>query len=395
MGGQALPARGATPPAPAPKTILIDGSFLSQVRQHADPALLRMVRTAADQAMQSPLVSVLDKQSTPPSGDKHDYMSLAPYFWPNPATPNHLPYLRRDGQHNPEAYAIQDHANLFRMEDNTHALALAYFFTGDETYARRAAEQLNVWFLNPATRMNPNLQYAQAVLGVNQGRGIGILDARGFASVIDALALLAGSPNWTASESAALHSWFNAYFIWLTTSAHGNAEAAAKNNHGSWYDVQAEAIALYLGKTEFARNLAEAAKSKRIAMQIQSSGSQPLEEARTKSFGYCVFNLEALMTLATESQTVGVDLWDYTAPNGGAIRVALSYLLPFADKEKIWPHENIYGLSPNSLRTPLLMAAVHFNDANYEAQALKMQNSDTPQTLLLQLEFSPPWKRDK
>src|ERR1035437_3409533 len=95
--------------------------------------------------------------------------------------------------------------------------------------------------------MNPNLSYAQAVLGVNDGRGAGILDACGFAEVVDALALLTDSSSWNASNSAALHAWFETYFNWLTTSDNGKHEAAAKNNHGSWYDVQAEAIALYLG----------------------------------------------------------------------------------------------------------------------------------------------------
>ncbi len=350
--------------------------------------MLRSLRTEAERAMKSPLVSALDKQPTPPSGDKHDYMSFAPYFWPNPSPANHLPYVRRDGQHNPEASAVEDHANLFRMENQVHALALGYFMSGDERYAKRAAEQLQVWFLNPATHMNPNLKYAQAVRGVNEARGIGILDARGFADVVDALALLSGSSHWDASENAAMHSWFSAYFTWLTTSANGNAEAAAKNNHGSWYDLQAEAIALYLGKTEFARNVAEEAKTRRIAAQIQGDGSQPLEEARTKSFGYCVLNLKALMTLATEAQTVGVDIWTYKAPNGGSIRTALDYLLPFATKQKAWEHANINGISPNSLSNPLLIAAVHYDDASYEAVALKMTTSDDPGELLLELEFA-------
>ena len=105
-------------------------------------------------------------------------MSLAPYWWPNPATPNHLPYVRKDGEHNPEASAVEDHNNLGRMAKNVHALALAYYFTGDESDAKRASLLLHVWFLDPATRMNPNMKFAQAILGVNDGRGTGILDSR-------------------------------------------------------------------------------------------------------------------------------------------------------------------------------------------------------------------------
>ena len=161
-------ARASCPPAlnrSIPRTILTDGALLDRLRRQADPAILHRVRIEADKALKAPLLSVVDKQSTPPSGDKHNYMSLAPYWWPNPATPNHLPYIRKDGEQNPEAVALHDHANLAHMEANVHALALGYFFTGDEAYAKRAAEQLHVWFLNPATRMNPNLNYAQAILG--------------------------------------------------------------------------------------------------------------------------------------------------------------------------------------------------------------------------------------
>ena len=387
------PAAAAASPgdgghAPPPRTILVAGGFLARVRQRGDAAVLREVRIEADKAMKQSPLSVMDKHATPPSGDKHDYMSLAPYFWPNPATANHLPYVRRDGQHNPQASSIEDHANLFRMEDAVHALALGYFFTGDVVYAKRASLLLHVWFLDPATRMNPGLKYAQAVLGVNEGRGTGILDARGLADVVDALALLAGSGSWTATDDAAMHTWFDAYFNWLTTSSNGRNEAAAKNNHGSWYDEQAEAIALYLGKTQFARELAETAKTKRIALQIQADGQQPLEEVRTKSFGYCVFNLQALMRLASMAQTVGVDMWSYRAEDGASIRLALDYLLPFADKQEKWSHEDIEGMSPDSLQAPLLMAALHYRDAAYEAAAIKMKGKDDAKILLLEREFA-------
>jgi hypothetical protein len=301
---------------PAPHTILIDGTFLVRARTQADPTLLAAIRADADRALKKAPTSVMDKHATPPSGDKHDYMSLAPYWWPNPDTPNHLPYIRKDGQHNPESSTIEDHNNLGEMANRVHALALAYFFTGNEAYAKHAGLLLRVWFLDPATRMNPDLRYAQAILGVNDGRGIGVLDARGFAEVVDGLAMLAGSHDWTAADDAALHDWFSKYFEWLTTSANGKDEAGQKNNHGNWYDVQAGAVASYLGKTDWLRNLAETAKTKRIGLQIEPDGQQPLEEARTKSFGYCVFSLTALEQLATIAQTVGVDVWPRARSSG-------------------------------------------------------------------------------
>ena len=389
--GPMLPARAAAPKkqVPVPKTFLIDGTALAKARMDGDAEMIRLAKIQGDRAMQDGPVSVMDKKAVPPSGDKHDYMSLAPYFWPNPATKDHLPYIRKDGQHNPEASAIPDHENFTRMAEDVHAWALAYFLADDDKYAKHAAESLRVWFLAPATRMNPNLKYAQAVLGVNDGRGTGVLESRCLTDVVDALALLAGSSDWTAKDEAGMHEWIDAYFTWLTSSANGKAEHDAKNNHGSWDDVQEASLALYLGKTDFVKDLVETAKTKRIGLQIQADGQQPMEEERTKSFGYCVFNVDALMQLATLGDEVGVDLWGYTSPAGGSIRKALDYLIPFAADPKAWGHENIAGMTPDALRAPLLMAAVHYRSVAYKEDALHIRAKDDPLQTLLVLEFMP------
>ena len=188
-----------------------------------------------------------------------------------------------------------------------------------------------------------------------------------------------------------MHAWFEAYFNWLTTSANGKHEAAAKNNHGSWYDQQAVAIALYLGKTEVARDLAEAAETKLIATQILADGQQPLEEARTRSFHYCAYNLQALTRLATEAENVGVDLWDYTGTDGGSIRAALDYLLPYAETTKKWEHADIEEVTAAALRDPLLRAAVHYKQASYESKAIKLGGDDV-NTLLLHREYAETQK---
>jgi hypothetical protein len=333
---------------------------------------------------QTPL-SVMDKKLTPPSGDKHDYMSLAPYFWPNPETKDHLPYVRHDGQHNPETALISDHVEFTKMAEGVKWLAMAYYQTGDAAYAKQASVDLHVWFLNPATRMNPNLKYAQAVKGVNDGRGTGILESRCLTDVVDGLALLQGAGEWSASDEAGMRAWIEAYFTWLTTSKNGQDEHNAKNNHGSWNDVQQSALAMYLGKTDFAKDMVETAKTKRVALQIEPDGQQPMEEARTKSFGYSVFNVTALMNLATIGDRVNVDLWDYTAPSGASVRIALDYLLKFANDPKGWGHENIEGMDANSLRRPLLMAAIHYHDVKYEKAAMKMQSKNDPEQRLLEL----------
>ena len=367
-----------------PATLAIDGAFLAKIKSHPGPSVLEAVRSEADKAMTAGPFSVVDKQDTPPSGDKHDYMSLAPYWWPNPATKNGLPYIRHDGEVNPERYKVPDDGNFNKLQNAVHALALGYYFTGKEEYASRAVMLLRTWFLDPATRMNPNLNYAQAVLGVNAGRGTGLIDVRGIPRILDGITLLAGSKSLTPQDSERLRKWFSQYYDWLENSSNGHDEAAAKNNHGSWYDQQLSAIALFLGDNESARKIAEAAETKRIAFQIQPDGSEPLELARTKSFSYSVFNLDALSRLAEEDRTTGVDLWSYRSDNGASIRAALDYLLPYAQGGKKWEHQALNGVDPDSLTEPLLLAALNYRSTDYLQDAKKLEKKPDAEILLLQ-----------
>ncbi len=367
-----------------PRTLAIDGAFLAKMKAHPTPAILDAVRSGGERALTAGPFSVMDKKDTPPSGDKHDYMSLAPYWWPNPATKDGLPYIRHDGEINPERYKVPDDANFNRLQNAVHALALGYYFTGQEEYAARAVLLLRTWFLDSATRMNPNLNYAQAVLGVNTGRGTGLIDDRGIPRILDGITLLDGSKSLTQQDIDGLRAWFSQYFDWLKNSANGHDESDAQNNHGSWYDQQITGIALFLGERDFAHRIAETAETKRIAYQIQPDGSEPLELARTKSFSYSVFNLDALERLAVEARLADVDLWSYQAKNGASIRAALDYLLPYAEGEKQWTHQALNGVDSNSLTEPLLLAALNYRSADYLQDAEKLEKNPDPEILLLQ-----------
>jgi hypothetical protein len=382
-------AASAQTRAEAPKTYLVDGELLARLSEQPNSTLVKRAIAEADSAIHAGPFTVTSKTQLPPSGDKHDYMSLAPYFWPNPATPNHLPYVRHDGEHNPQADSIPDHTNIFKMEDAVHALAVGFELTGREEYAARATLLIRTWFLDPQTRMNPSLQFAQAVLGVNDGRGTGILEARGLPYVTDAIAMLQNSHSWTKADEAAIESWFKDYYLWLTTSANGRDEAKAKNNHGSWYDFQAAGIALFLGKQADARAILMEVRTKRIAVQIEADGKQPLELARTKSFSYCVFNLDALTKLADMGDRVGVDIWKYQTPNGGSIRAALDFLTPFALNGAHWDYQDVTGFDGDALRIPLLREAVQFRNAKYLDAADRLKGKDTFEFLMLHSEFKP------
>jgi hypothetical protein len=259
---------------------------------------------------------------------------------------------------------------------NVETLGLAYYFTGNEAYAIQAAQLLRVWFLDPATRMNPNFQYAQAVPGVNSGRGIGLIETSGLTAVVDAVGLLAGSNAWSDADQRGLETWFSQFLRWMQESRNGCDEAAAKNNHGTFYDVQVASFALFVGHRELATSVLRAAGTKRIARQMEPDGRQPFELARTKSWGYSTMNLRGLMSLATLGESVGVDLWRFQTPDGRSLRKALDYLASFVVGEKKWPHEQLGGWSPDGLTPLLRKAALKHPGSPYAQMALKLDRAD-------------------
>jgi hypothetical protein len=333
---------------------------------------LAKIKSDADKTFETENYTIVNKQGVPPSGDKHDYMSQAPYFWPNPKTPNGLPYIRRDGERNPEIKKFPDHENLDKMVDSVQKLALAYYFTGKEAYAAKAAQQLRVWFVEPATRMNPNMQFAQAVPGESTGRIYGVLESRGLTRVADSIGLLENSESFTKTDRNNLEKWFTQFLDWLTTSPNGRGEGETKNNHGTLYDVQVTSYALFLGKKDLAKRVLETARQKRIASQIEADGRQPLELERTKSWNYSTMNLEGLMWLAKLGETAGVDLWNYQTNDGRGIRRALEYLYPFAAGEKKWQYQQIEGWEPQRLFPLMHFTARQYKDEKFKAMLAKI-----------------------
>jgi Alginate lyase len=319
----------------------------------------------ADDFLNVKPVSVMDKSQTPSSGDKHDYMSMGPYWWPNPNTKNGLPYIRKDGERNAEINKITDHVNEGKMTNAVGILSLAYYITKDSKYSSKASKLLHVWFLDDSTKMNPNLNYAQGIPGICTGRGIGIIELSHIYNIIDAIGILETSNEWAKNDDEQIHVWFEKYLSWLRTSKYGNDESGWKNNHGSWYDVQVASISLFLGKKNIVREVANRAKLKRIDLQIKSDGSQPLELERTKSWGYSSFNLNALCHLAYLADHVGIDLWHFESPKGGAIRKALDFILPPALNFDKWKYKQIQEINPESIYFPLLLAEKKFDKNIY------------------------------
>jgi hypothetical protein len=338
------------------------------------PAVDRL-RAEADVALKAGPFSVTFGGTIPPSGDKHDYMSVGPYWWPDPKKEDGLPYIRRDGEVNPEYY---DHDTIpcGQMADAVETLALAYYLTDHEPYASHAARLLRAWFLDAETRMNPNLQFGQAIPGRCTGRGIGLIDTRTFIEVVDAGGMLAGSKAWTDEDQKALKTWFGEFLDWTLESPYGRDEAATKNNHGTWYDAQVASYALFVGRDDVARRILREAAEKRIASQIEPDGRQPHELARTKSFSYSTMNLHGMFTLATLGDRVGIDLWNFQTADGRSIRKAVDWLAPFASGATDWKHQQISGLHPESLYPLLRRAALAYDEPGYEKRIAEIPKFD-------------------
>jgi hypothetical protein len=291
-------------------------------------------------------------------------MSQAPYWWPDPSKPRGIPYIRRDGQRNPEIDNITDHQNLGVLGRAVTTLALAFYFTENELYAQQAARLVRVWFLDPPTRMNPNAQFAQGIPGRAEGRPAGIIETRWLADIVGAATVLADSSSWSPSDDAALKEWMGAYLTWLLDSELGREEASAGNNQETWYDVQVVALAIYTGRIESARTTLERARTA-IRREFDPDGAQPRELARTRAWDYSIFDLTAFVELAQLGALAGVDLWNYQTADGRSIRQGIEFLIPFATGAKRFPFKQITEFQPSALSPILRVAGGPLNEARY------------------------------
>jgi unsaturated chondroitin disaccharide hydrolase len=352
----------------AARLILARGEHLVASRRRiraGDSTLLpayRALLRRADSALHAAPLSVTQKVMLPPSGDRHDFMSLAPYWWPDSSVPGGVPYVRRDGLVNQQTRIDHDGLRFQRMIARVEQLALAHFLTGDARYSERAHVLLRVWFIEPATRMNPHLRYAQAIPGVTEGRGIGIIDTRHLPQLVDALRLLERTPGWTRSEQDALRQWCRAYLDWLLESEHGRDERAQPNNHGTWYDAQVAALALFLDDTTLARRVIAEDTRRRLDAHIESDGRQPHELDRTRPIHYSVFNLDAFTAIAEMARHVGIDLWRSVAQRGGSLRAALRVVAPYADSTMRRRPSEATPLTPDVFVLPIRRAHAVLGD---------------------------------
>lgn len=298
--------------------------------------------TEANLELEKKTDPVTNKTQLPASGNKHDYLSIAPYRWPNPATATGFPWILKDGQINPMTTGSDtDHSRLNNLFNSLDQLAMAYYFSDESKYANKLKTILNVWFINKDTKVNPNVNHGQAVPGEVDGRRAGMITWSRFATVITAIQILDAKKLVSKKEMKQFNLWISDYYTWLKTSKMGVENDNGNQNHSTNYDYQMVGIARYLGLNDEAKSRVEAAKSKRIAVQIDPEGKQPFELGRTKSVHYCSMNLRIMTFVAEIGRPLGVDLWNFSTPDSRSMKKAFDYLRPFAEGTKEWTHKQI------------------------------------------------------
>ncbi len=328
---------------------------------------------AADRYLSEKPVTVTASRSPRSAGGVHDFFSEADYWWPDPTNPGG-PYIQRDGMTNPDNF-VEHRRAMVRLSLIVPALAAAYKITGNRKYSDHAGLHLRAWFLDDATRMNPNLQYAQAIKGVNTGRGIGIIDTLHLVEVARA----ASRVGLAAGDLAGVRSWFAAYTEWMNSHPYGIAERDAKNNHGTCWVAQVAAFCELTGNAQLTAYCRDRFQTVLIPNQEQADGSFPEELRRTKPYGYSLFNMDALAIIA---QTL--DLWKWSMPDGRGMARALEYMYPFLLDKKKWPlpADVMYDKEWPVAQPSLLFAGVALQKPQYLALWGKLDHDPTVEEVL-------------
>jgi len=301
-------------------------------------------------------------------GGPHDYFSEGDYWWPDPKNPSR-PYIRRDGYSNPNNFNAHREA-LIRLSLQVPALTAAWMITHNCDYAKHATLHLRAWFIDPQTRMNPSLQFAQAISGVTTGRGTGIIDTLHLIEVVRAAMHLERSGAFSSSEMNDLRAWFTQYLHWMQTSTNGHEEETAENNHGTCWVAQAAAFAAFTHNEQALALCRDRYRNNLLPVQLALDGSFPLELARTKPYSYSLFNLDVMAIvcqIASTPHDAHDDLWQFQLPNGNGYRKAVEFMFPFIEEKKRWPYKQDVEYSddlPN--RQPsLLLAGLAYHEPRF------------------------------
>jgi hypothetical protein len=325
----------------------------------------KRIMGAADRYLKEDPITITASVSSRSAGGKHDFFSEGDYWWPDPANPTG-PYIQRDGMTNPDNF-VDHRRHLMRLSVQVPALTAAWEITRKKAYANKAAEHLRAWFVDDKTKMNPSLTYAQAIKGRSTGRGIGIIDTIHLVEVARAAEVLESSTAISPAEFASVKKWFADYLQWMTTHQYGIDEREAKNNHGTCWVMQVAAFAHLTGNAELLEYCRTRFKTVIVPNQIEKDGSFPQELRRTKPYGYSLFNLEAMTTIAQILSTPQDNLWTFETADRRGLLLAMKYMVPYIRDKNSFPKppDVMYDKEWPMRHSSLLFAGIAFDHDEY------------------------------
>lgn len=331
----------------------------------ADVVLHDVIKQNAAWALEQEPQTITDFRCDRSAGGVHDFYSEGDYWWPDPLNPDG-PYIRKDGETNPENFVAHRQV-MIRFSKIIGSLASAYVATGDDKYVQAAFKHLNAWFVDTTTMMRPNLLYAQAIKGVTQGRGIGIIDTVHLMEVAQGVTCMQNSKYADPENLKAIKKWFSDYIEWLTTHKNGIDEMNAKNNHGTCWVMQVASFAKLTGNENVLEFCRKRYKEVLLPNQMAENGSFPLELERTKPYGYALFNLDAMATICQILSTENDNLWTYIADKGQSLKKGVDFMYPFIKNKSAWayPQDVMYWNDWPVAQPSLIFSAVAYNDKSY------------------------------
>ena len=337
----------------------------SNWNEAGEAVLKDLIVSNAAWAMEQELETVTAHLCDRSAGGIHDFYSEGDYWWPNPEGEDKA-YIRRDGETNPNNFVAHRHS-MIRFSKIVGSLATAYVTTGDEKFVEHAFKHINAWFVNADTKMNPNLQYAQAIKGITTGRGIGIIDTIHFMEVAQGILMMQHADNVDKEVLAKAKDWFKQYIVWLRTHPNGLDEMNTKNNHATCWAMQVASFAKLVEDKETLDFCRERYKNILLPNQMADNGSFPLELERTKPYGYALFNLDAMVTLVQILSTEDDNLWEYKTEKGLSIRDGIQFMYPFIKDKGTWTYAKdvMYWDEWPVAQPALYFGAVAYNESSY------------------------------
>ena len=325
------------------------------------------VVAAADRYLREPPLTITAFPAPRSAGGPHDYYSEGDYWWPDPQHAD-SPYVRRDGETNPANFVAHRDA-MRRLSQIVPALVAAYRLTSDKRYARQAVLHLRAWFVDESTRMSPNLLYAQAIKGRVTGRGTGIIDTIHLVEVARAAWVLEQMGYLKGEALAGTKRWYRQYLEWITTHPYGIDERNSGNNHSAAWALQVAEFAHLAGDQARLDSTRRFFRETLVPGQMAADGSFPRELARTKPYGYSLFQLDVMAGVAQALSTTGDDLWTFTTPDGRGMRRALAFMYPFIKDKHTWPKPpDVMYYDQWPVRHPaLLFGGLAFQEPSYLA----------------------------